>query len=204
MPPRVPTVLPLENLFKGRSGVREGHLTTTQLAAFFRAARTAEEKSLFNLVYAYGLRVSEAGSMPLAALHPPTIDIVRLKRSRAGVFPLLSKVGTLLTAWLKERPQSKWLFPHHEDSSAPLDKWSIGRMFRRISKQAGLPTELQHPHVLKHSIATHLLASGWDIRRVQEWIGHADIRSTSVYAEVGKELMEVGASEVSKLLGSLQ
>lgn len=138
--------------------------------------------------------------MPLSAVHPSTIDIVRLKRSRSGVYPLLPEVAVVLRRWQTERPESPWLFPHHLDPTAPLDKWSVGRLFKRAAARAGLPSDLRHAHVLKHTIATHLLAQGWDVRRVQEWIGHADIRSTSIYAEVGSDLKEQGAQDVSSFL----
>lgn len=201
MPPKTLIRLPAENLHQKRSKVREGHLTQLQLGALFKSAKKTEESALLKLLYAYGLRATEAGSMPTTAVHKDTIDIVRLKGSRSGVYPLVGLVKVELGRWMHERRESEWLFPHHLDAAHPLDKWSIGRMFRRLSKRAKIPQELQHPHVLKHSIATHLLARGWDLRRVQEWLGHEDIHSTSVYAEVGGDVLLEGGAEVNSMMG---
>ena len=55
---------------------------------------------------------------------------------------------------------------------------------KRYAERAGIPASKRHFHVLKHSIATHLLDAGADLRLVQDWIGHASIRNTVVYAQL--------------------
>jgi integrase/recombinase XerD len=57
-------------------------------------------------------------------------------------------------------------------------------MFRRYAEAANLPSDRRHPHVLRHSIAVHLLNAGWDLVDVQHWLGHASIISTQIYAQV--------------------
>jgi len=52
------------------------------------------------------------------------------------------------------------------------------------ASSAGVPPKLRHFHVLKHTCATHLLAKGFHIEQVQDWIGHADIRNTMIYAHI--------------------
>jgi Phage integrase family len=59
--------------------------------------------------------------------------------------------------------------------------------FRVYANAVGIPEELQHPHVLRHSIATHLLEAGWDIADIQDWLGHTEISSTQIYAKTTNE-----------------
>jgi len=85
-----------------------------------------------------------------------------------------------------------WLFPSKEES---LDPWSgkqrrhhvhegsIQQLVKRSAKRAGLVKPVT-PHTLRHSFATHLLEAGYDIRTVQELLGHRDVSTTMIYAHV--------------------
>ena len=57
-------------------------------------------------------------------------------------------------------------------------------ILRRLAAKAGLEAERVHPHLLRHSFATHLLEAGYDIRTVQELLGHCDVRTTMMYTHV--------------------
>ena len=114
MPPRSQVQLPTANLFTGRRGVREGHLSHEQLGALFRAARSAEERALFRLLYAYGLRVSEAGAMPLSAVHPmgtmriggdPATSVVRSTGEHHHLAGLFVADGSLFPTSIGAPPQ---------------------------------------------------------------------------------------------------
>lgn len=61
---------------------------------------------------------------------------------------------------------------------------TIYQLFRAYAEAAGLPPDRRHPHVLRHSIAVHLMNAGWDAADVQDWLGHREIASTMVYAAV--------------------
>lgn len=55
-------------------------------------------------------------------------------------------------------------------------------MMKQYGRRAELPDDKRHFHILKHSVATHLLDAGADIRFVQDWLGHANIQNTLIYA----------------------
>lgn len=205
MPPKNQPKLPELHEQSQRRRIREGYVSYAQFGALLDAAAPGEERLLIKLAYVYGLRASEVGAIPLKAIDEQrgTIEIARLKKSKSGVYPLRPVILVDFKRWLRERPSSIYLFPHHLDPNSPLDKFSVYRLFRRIARAAGLPANLQHPHVLKHSIATHMLERGADLRYVQEWIGHADISNTVIYAEVTGRMKKQGEELVDTLIGEV-
>jgi site-specific recombinase XerD len=69
-------------------------------------------------------------------------------------------------------------------------------LIKEYGKRAGIPESKRHFHVLKHSIATHLLDAGADLRFVQDWIGHASIRNTVIYAQLTSRRRDEEARKV--------
>jgi type 1 fimbriae regulatory protein FimB len=72
---------------------------------------------------------------------------------------------------------------------------TIYQLFRDYADAADLPADRRHPHVLRHSIAVHLMNAGWDAADVQDWLGHRDIASTMVYAAVTNKRREAKYEE---------
>lgn len=72
---------------------------------------------------------------------------------------------------------------------------TIYQLFRRYAEASELPRDRWHPHVLRHSIAVHLMNAGWDAADVQDWLGHRDIASTMVYAAVTNKRREAKYEE---------
>lgn len=189
-----------------RKRIREGYATKEQLTALLEVS-SVKERLLWKLLYFYGLRASEGGAIRMDAIdfRRSTIEIERLKGSTSRSYPLLAALKEDLTAWLKYRPKSSpYLFPRARDVNQPLDKTSIWRMFTKTATKAKLPLNLRHPHVLKHSIATHMLEGGDDIRHVQDWLGHSRIDNTIIYAEVTGRLEQKGLAVVSQLAEGLE
>jgi integrase/recombinase XerC len=149
----------------------------------------ARDTAMFELFYSSGLRLAE-----LAALDRDALDSalnegeVRVlgKRNKARLVPVGSKAREALAAWSAVR-----------DSLAAIDEPAlfVGQRGRRISHRViqdrlgrravllGLPRHV-HPHMLRHSFASHVLQSSGDLRAVQEMLGHASIASTQVYTHL--------------------
>ena len=96
-----------------------------------------------------------------------------------------------LRKWIEARPQLALPAPPPEDAAA-LFLGARGRrisprvvqlQLARIAQTAGVPTHV-HPHVLRHSFASHVLQSAQDLRAVQEMLGHANISTTQVYTRL--------------------
>jgi integrase/recombinase XerC len=145
------------------------------------------DRALFELAYSSGLRLSE-----LAGLDVDRVDLasaeVRVwgKGSKERIVPVGASALAAIRAWLDKRTELP-----HADPKAMF----VGRGGKRITPRAierrladwalrqGL-TRHVHPHMLRHSFASHVLQSSGDLRAVQEMLGHASIASTQVYTHL--------------------
>jgi integrase/recombinase XerD len=116
------------------------------------------------------------------------ISVRRLKGSLRTVQPLYAHRGqplldeiAALRSWFKVRPTdgSDYLFTSQKGGR--LDRTQFFRVFQAVAESAGLPPEKRHPHVLKHSLASHLIAGNVNLALVKQALGHRSISSTMVY-----------------------
>jgi integrase/recombinase XerD len=158
-------------------------------AANGTAPRDLRDRALVELLYGAGLRVSEAVS-----LHRSSVDLdgrlVRCigKGSKERVVPIGRQAAQALRRYLargrpfldvRHRPE---LFLNAKGGG--LTRAGVFLILRRLAGKAGLEPERVHPHLLRHSFATHLLEGGADLRSVQEMLGHADLATTELYTHV--------------------
>ena len=148
------------------------------------AARNA---AIFALLYGSGLRISEALGLSRGEAPRSAGDALRItgKGGKQRIVPVLPAVVAAIAEYLR-------LSPWQPGPSGPLFLGAEGgRLNPRIVQRAmqglrsslGLPPTAT-PHALRHSFATHLLASGGDLRSIQELLGHASLSTTQVYTEV--------------------
>ncbi len=144
-------------------------------------AWTLRDAAFLELLYGSGLRVSEA--IGLDVLH---LDLaqgmvrVRGKGNKERLVPLSDASRRRLAVYLQGRQQG----PVFVDARGQrLTRHQAYRIVRRAAQQAGLRKPVS-PHTLRHAFATHLLASGADVRGVQELLGHARISTTQRYTHV--------------------
>ena len=146
------------------------------------------DQAMFELFYSSGLRLAELASLDVSALADIAAGEVRVlgKRNKPRLVPVGQAARKALVAWSDRRAELA-----ADDEPALF----VGQRGRRISPrvietqlqrralQQGLPTTV-HPHMLRHSFASHLLQSSGDLRAVQEMLGHASIASTQVYTHL--------------------
>ena len=158
-------------------------------AASGTAPRDLRDRALVELLYGAGLRVSEA-----VQLDGGRIDlenrVVRClgKGDKERIVPLGRRgVDALLRYLSRGRP---FLNTRHvpelflNAQGGPLTRAGAFLILRRLAGKAGLEPERIHPHLLRHSFATHLLEGGADLRSVQEMLGHADLGTTELYTHI--------------------
>lgn len=168
-------------------GRKMKYLTQEELARFFRAVQGERDMAMFQVTYWRGLRASELGTIVLDDLDRSKpvwkLRIARLKGSFGGEYNLSRQERRSLQAWLKLRGRDPGpLFPSREGSG--IKRGMVFHLFQKYAQAAGLPPDKQHPHVLKHSIATHLLDKDLGITDVQDWLGHRSLTNTIRYAVI--------------------
>ncbi|MDR0276211.1 MAG: tyrosine-type recombinase/integrase [Burkholderiaceae bacterium] len=163
----------------------------------------ARDAALVELLYGSGLRVGELAGLDVAASSAALkagrgwIDLaaaevqVQGKGGKRRTVPLGAAAAKALQAWLALRGQRAARQGEESGEAALFIGWRGARLgahaiwerLRRRSRQAGLPAPV-HPHMLRHSFASHLLQSSGDLRAVQELLGHASITTTQVYTRL--------------------
>lgn len=170
-----------------------------QLAAF-RNEETdprleARDAAMVELLYSSGLRVAELIGLDVAASSSARgwVDLqaaeahVLGKGGKRRSVPVGREALTALTKWLVLRAQLGAPADQHAlfigRNGTRLTAQSVWQRLKRRSLQAGLATPV-HPHMLRHSFASHVLQSSSDLRAVQELLGHANITTTQVYTKL--------------------
>jgi site-specific recombinase XerD len=142
------------------------------------------------LAYRHGLRASEVCGIKLADLDLKTgsISIRRLKGSLHTTQPLYEHRGqplldetAAIRAWLRKRVDdgSDYLFTSQKGGK--LSRVQFFRNFQTVSESAGLAVDKRHPHVLKHSLASHLVSGNANLALIRQALGHRSISSTLAY-----------------------
>jgi len=175
------------------------YLSKEEVERFFAVipSENVRDRLLFDAIYRYGLRRREATLIRVSDVAGDRIWITRLKGSVSGEYPVHPVTRALLWRYLPTRASaSPYLFVTRQSGGGTISASTIYALFRRYADATLIPRERQHPHVLRHSIATHLLNVGWDIADVQDWLGHAEIASTQVYAKVTNKRREAKYEEM--------
>jgi site-specific recombinase XerD len=172
-------------------------LTQQETHNLFHAIDSKRDQAIFLLAYRHGLRASEIGLLQTndLDLKQYRIHITRLKHSLAGLQPLQPDEVKALKTYLKARHSpvpSLFLSRNH----VPISRRMLDVLMKRYAERAGIPADKRHFHVLKHSIATHLLDGGAELRFVQDWIGHASIGNTVIYAQLTSRRRDEEARKV--------
>lgn len=180
------------------------YLTVRQVEAFMHRVRDRQDecggkydsikwRTIFALIYRYGLRSSEAAMLTVGSLNLDhkgeyLIHINRVKRGVSETYPLFQDVAELIRAWLPRRlafytphntPDSPLFLNRQRDT---LSAQGIQKQFRQIAGEIGLPN--QSVHCLRHSIAIHAIQNDIPVIKVQYLLGHRSIMSTMEYAKL--------------------
>jgi integrase/recombinase XerD len=158
------------------------------------------DAALLELLYGLGLRVSEAITLPLDALHlEDDVVLVQGKGNKQRLVPFGGKVRATLRDWIDAergaiaKPSVATVLV--SGRGTPLSRMGAWNRVRKLCLDAGLDAETISPHTFRHTFATHLIEAGADLRAVQELLGHADISTTQIYTHLDQDyLREVHTS----------
>jgi integrase/recombinase XerD len=151
--------------------------------------RSLRDRALVELLYGAGLRVSEAVGLVRGGIDLEN-RLVRCvgKGDKERIVPLGREGVEALRRYLSrgrpylDRRRRPELFLNAQGGA--LTRAGAFLILRKLAERAGLDPQRVHPHILRHSFATHLLEGGADLRSVQEMLGHADLGTTELYTHV--------------------
>jgi integrase/recombinase XerC len=143
------------------------------------------DNAMVELTYSCGLRVAE-----LASLNVFDIDmndaslIVTGKGNKTRQLPIGRQAITAISSWLQQRSQLKCLDANALFINHRGQRMGVRGIQMRMAKMSASHGQHIHPHMLRHSFASHLLQSSGDLRAVQELLGHSNISTTQVYTHL--------------------
>jgi integrase/recombinase XerD len=188
--PRIPARLPK-------------YLTKADASRLLAAPNTTgyedvRDRAMLELLYAAGLRVSE-----LVSLKPESANLqdgwvkVLGKGNKERMVPVHARALSAMRAYLAER-ERRFKTPAAElflgRGGKKLSRVQFWRRLQELGRRAGIKQKL-HPHLLRHTFATHLLQGGADLRSVQEMLGHADLATTQIYTHLDASALKAAHSK---------
>jgi site-specific recombinase XerD len=175
-------------------------LTPEEVARFIEAAPGRKYRCAFSVAYGAGLRVSEIVALKVADVDSARM-VLRIEDAKGGGDRLAKLSPAMLEelrVWWKLAKPRVFLFPSRLKASDHIS----ARQFSRACRAAALAARLGksvHPHMLRHSFATHLLDAGVDIRVIQTLLGHKKLETTAIYARVSPKLFQDAMSPFERL-----
>lgn len=158
-------------------------------------AEDIRDRTMLELLYATGLRVSELVGLKLRELNLVAGYLVTVgKGNKERLVPVAETTCKLVTVYLekvrcKQDAEMKIAHLFLSRLGSAMTRQAFWNIVKKRALQAGIVRSIS-PHTLRHSFATHLLANGADLRSVQLMLGHADLSSTQIYTHVTKERLK--------------
>ena len=145
-----------------------------------------KSRILLELLYGLGGRVTEVASIKKSDIDFEECYIrIRGKGNKERHNPIHENCINLIQRYIENYGiESDYLFPHKTDVARHQTRESIFYKVKALAAKAGIDKQLVSPHVFRHSFATHMLDGGCDMAIVQEFLGHEDISTTRIYAQV--------------------
>ncbi|MBZ5971173.1 site-specific tyrosine recombinase XerD [Leuconostoc gasicomitatum] len=149
-------------------------------------------RTLIEVLYATGLRVSELVNLKMSDLH---LQLGLIQTIGKGDKERIIPIGEVAADWLEKYFSNSRLlllkgnespFVFLNDRGNQLSRQGVWKIIKKLVLLAGITKDVS-PHTLRHSFATHILENGADLRIVQELLGHADISTTQIYTHISKK-----------------
>ena len=163
-------------------------LTPEEVARLIEAAPGRKYRCAFSIAYGAGLRSSEVVSLKVSDIDS-TRMVLRIEGGKDRLAKLSPQMLKELRAWWKEAKPRVFLFPSRFKAFDHI----TARQYHRACRDAAIRARIDrsvHPHMLRHSFATHLLDQGVDIRVIQAMLGHKKLETTAIYAAVSPKLIQ--------------
>lgn len=169
-----------------KKGARQA-LSVDELERLRDACKTYREKALIEFLVSTGCRLSEVAQLRAADLNLADRSVqVTGKGDKDRVVYFSVRARLMIEEYMMQRKGGDGLFVSSKSPYEPLKPRAIQRIVHSLSERAGLEGRV-HPHLLRHTFATHALNGGMDVTVIQRLLGHEDIATTQIYAELNEE-----------------
>ncbi len=176
-------------------------LSKEEITKILDATRNLKHWTIMATLYATGMRCNEIRLLKIEYIDSKRmlIQIRNGKGQTPGNVPLSPALLERLRIYWRWRKPKDWLFPSKQRPQCPMDGKSIRHLCANAGRRAAIKHHV-HPHVFRHSFATHLLDQGADLRTIQVLLGHADIQTTARYLRVSMRRIQAVASPFDALI----
>lgn len=179
----------IKSLKLDKKGARQA-LSVEELERLRDACKGYREKALVEFLVSTGCRLSEVAQLRAADLDlvGRTVKVTgKGDKDRVVYFSVRARL--MIQEYFVARKGGDGLFCSSKSPYEPLKPRAIQRLIRAVSERAGLDRRV-HPHLLRHTFATHALNSGMDVTVIQRLLGHEDVSTTQIYAELNDETVK--------------
>lgn len=182
-------------------------LSPEEVSQFLAAVDHPKHRTVLTVMYAAGLRLSEALHLKLTDVDSSRmmLRVEQGKGKKDRYVPLSPSLLTTLRDYWKLYQSKDWLFPGQPPSN-PISPSGVQTACSQARKKAGM-TKRVHSHTLRHCFATHLLEGGTDLRTIQLFLGHRSLNTTARYLHIARKdfnLAEHGRDLLAKLTSTKQ
>ena len=155
-------------------------------------AQSPRDFAMIILCYRHGLRASEVCNITMQNLdlEAGNIRCVRGKGSISNWQQLGVDEAKAIKAWLRRRPKTDDPHLFISRRGGAMSRSQFFRVFAALAEEAGIPEEKRHPHVLKHSLGTHLANAGMPVQVIQSRLGHRNVQNTMIYLQISNAYVD--------------
>ena len=181
-------MLKIRSLKLDKKNARQA-LSVEELERLRDACKGYREKALVEFLVSTGCRLSEVAQLNVADLDFNNRSVMvtgKGNKERPVYFSIRARL--MLQEYIKERKGGEGLFVSSKTPYLPLKPRAIQRIIHGLSVRAGLDARV-HPHLLRHTFATHALNSGMDVTAIQQLLGHENISTTQIYAAMNEDVI---------------
>ena len=163
-------------------------LTKQELQELLARAKQQSQRDycMILLAYRHGLRASEVCGIRIdhIDMQAGNIHCIRGKGSVSNWQSLARDEMKAIKLWLRHRPKTDDPHLFISRNGGPMSRSQFYRVFKSLCEKAGIPEDRRHPHVLKHSLGSHMANAGMPVQVIQHRLGHRNISSTMIYVQM--------------------
>jgi len=199
---------PLTFVRPGKSKKLPVVLSREEVRRIFECVNVNQYRVLLKLIYACGLRLNEGVCLQVNQIDSErkVIMVRKGKGDKDRRVPLPDTILDMLRKHWKSHRNRVWLFPSSRNGSVsengPVVETTVQKAFKLALKQSGVRKKAS-VHSLRHSYATHLLEAGFNLRQIQEYLGHSSPKTTAIYTHLTEDGNRHSAVRINELMKDL-